>query len=82
MDELIEDGLKVVSYAEREPYYHEIQEIFVEEQPVLNLQFDEWMNVFQQPYQGSAGKSQEQHDVPAGLQVVDRRVRTPATECG
>ena len=46
MDQLIEEGLQVVSYAEREPYYHEIQEIFVEEQPVLNLQFDEWMNVF------------------------------------
>ncbi len=46
MDQLIEEGLQVVSYEEREPYYHEIQEIFVEEQPVLNLQFDEWMNVF------------------------------------
>ncbi len=52
MDELIEDGLKVVSYAEREPYYHEIQEIFVEEQPVLNLQFDEWMNVFNSRIKG------------------------------
>ena len=52
MDELIEGGLKVVSYAEREPYYHEIQEIFVEEQPVLNLQFDEWMNVFNSRIKG------------------------------
>ena len=46
VDQLIEEGLQVVAYEEREPYYHEIQEIFVEEQPVLNLQFDEWMNVF------------------------------------
>ena len=46
VDQLIEEGLQVVAYDEREPYYHEIQEIFVEEQPVLNLQFDEWMNVF------------------------------------
>ena len=52
MDELIEEGLKVVSYEEREPYYHEIQEIFVEEQPVLNLQFDEWMNVFNSRIKG------------------------------
>jgi len=52
MDELIEGGLKVVSYEEREPYYHEIQEIFVEEQPVLNLQFDEWMNVFNSRIKG------------------------------
>ena len=52
LDELIEEGLKVVSYEEREPYYHEIQEIFVEEQPVLNLQFDEWMNVFNSRIKG------------------------------
>ena len=52
MDELIEGGLKVVSHEEREPYYHEIQEIFVEEQPVLNLQFDEWMNVFNSRIKG------------------------------
>ena len=52
IDELIEGGLKVVSYEEREPYYHEIQEIFVEEQPVLNLQFDEWMNVFNSRIKG------------------------------
>lgn len=52
MDELIEEGLKVVTFEEREPYYTEIQEIFVEEQPVLNLQFDEWMNVFNSRVKG------------------------------
>ena len=46
MDELVEQGLQVVPFEERKPFYHEIQEIFAEEQPVLNLQFDEWMNVF------------------------------------
>ena len=52
MDELIEGGLKVVSFEERKPYYDEIQAIFVEEQPVLNLQFDEWMNVFNSRIKG------------------------------
>ena len=52
MDELIEGGLKVVSFEERKPYYDEIQAIFAEEQPVLNLQFDEWMNVFNSRIKG------------------------------
>ena len=46
LDELIEQGLQVVDPAQRMPIYHEIQEIFVEEVIALNLQFDEWMNVF------------------------------------
>ena len=52
MDELIEEGLKVVSFEGRKTFYDEIQEIFVEEQPVLNLQFDEWMNVFNSRIKG------------------------------
>ncbi|MCL4834182.1 MAG: ABC transporter substrate-binding protein [Caldilineaceae bacterium] len=46
LDELIEEGLKHVSFEERKPYYDEIQEIFVDEVPALYLQFDQWMNVF------------------------------------
>ncbi|RME51838.1 MAG: hypothetical protein D6790_19380 [Caldilineae bacterium] len=46
MDELIEMGLKKVKFEDRKPIYDEIQEIFVEDVPVLYLQFDEWMNVF------------------------------------
>jgi hypothetical protein len=38
--------LQVVSLEQRQPFYTEIQEIFVEEVPVLYLQFDEWINVF------------------------------------
>lgn len=46
LDSWIEEGLKVITFEERQPYYHKIQEWFVENVPALNLQFDEWMNVF------------------------------------
>ena len=61
MDALIEMGTQVVSPEERQPIYHEIQDLFVEEVPCLYLQFDEWMNVWaagvtnlpENPLQGS-----------------------------
>lgn len=46
MDQLLSQGLKVVDPEERKPIYHRIQEIFVEEVPVLYLQFDTWMLPF------------------------------------
>jgi peptide/nickel transport system substrate-binding protein len=46
MDELCAKGLQVVDPAERKPIYDRIQEIFVEEVPVLYLQFDTWMLPF------------------------------------
>lgn len=46
MDELSAQGLQVVDPAERKPIYDRIQEIFVEEVPVLYLQFDQWMIPF------------------------------------
>jgi peptide/nickel transport system substrate-binding protein len=46
MDELCSQGLQVVDPAERKPIYDRIQEIFVEEVPVLYLQFDTWMLPF------------------------------------
>ncbi len=52
MDELIEEGLKRVKFEDRKPIYDEIQEIFVEDVPVLYLQFDEWMNVFNSRIKG------------------------------
>jgi peptide/nickel transport system substrate-binding protein len=52
MDELIVQGLQVVDPAERMPIYHRIQEIFVEEVPVLYLQFDLWMVPFRTTVQG------------------------------
>jgi len=52
LDELIETGLQVVDPAKRMPIYHEIQEIFVDEVIALNLQFDEWMNVFNSRIKG------------------------------
>lgn len=52
LDELIEEGLKKVNFADREPYYHEIQEIYVDMVPSLYLQFDEWMNVFNSRIKG------------------------------
>lgn len=46
MDELCAQGLQIVDPAERKPIYDRIQEIFVEEVPVLYLQFDTWMLPF------------------------------------
>lgn len=46
MDELCAQGLQKAEPAERKPIYDRIQEIFVEEVPVLYLQFDTWMLPF------------------------------------
>lgn len=46
MDELCAQGLQQVDPAARKPIYDRIQEIFVEEVPVLYLQFDTWMLPF------------------------------------
>jgi len=46
MDELIEEGVSYVDPEKRQPIYYEIQEIFVEEVPVLYLQLDTWYNIF------------------------------------
>ena len=46
VDELIDQGLALVNPEDRKPIYDEIQEIVVEEVPMLYLQWDEWMNVF------------------------------------
>ncbi len=52
MDELCSQGLQVVDPAERKPIYDRIQEIFVEEVPVLYLQFDTWMLPFATKVEG------------------------------
>ncbi|MEZ4659619.1 MAG: ABC transporter substrate-binding protein [Caldilineaceae bacterium] len=46
VDELIDLGLKTVDPEQRRQYYHEIQQIVVEEVPMLYLQWDDWYNVF------------------------------------
>lgn len=46
MDKLCAEGLQVVDPEKRKPFYHRIQEIFVEEVPVLYLQYDTWMLPF------------------------------------
>lgn len=46
VDELIDLGLATTDPDERKAYYDELQEIVVEEVPMLYLQWDEWMNVF------------------------------------
>lgn len=46
MDELCAQGLQKVDPAERKPIYERIQEIFVDEVPVLYLQYDTWMLPF------------------------------------
>ncbi len=52
MDELCAQGLQIVDPAERKPIYDRIQEIFVEEVPVLYLQFDQWMIPFSTRVEG------------------------------
>jgi peptide/nickel transport system substrate-binding protein len=46
MDELLSQGLQEVDPAKRKPIYDRIQDIFVEEVPVLYLQVDTWMLPF------------------------------------
>ncbi len=46
MDALIEEGTLLVDPEARKEVYNKIQELFVEDVPVLYLQFDEWMNPF------------------------------------
>jgi peptide/nickel transport system substrate-binding protein len=52
MDQLIEEGISYVDPAKRQPIYYEIQEIFVEEVPVLYLQIDDWYNIFRAEVKG------------------------------
>ncbi|MFN2200004.1 MAG: ABC transporter substrate-binding protein [Caldilineaceae bacterium] len=52
MDALIEAGIAEVDPDKRKPIYDQIQDLFVEEVPVLYLQFDEWMNVFSTRVEG------------------------------
>ena len=46
IDELLDAGLSTVDPAERQAIYHEIQDIIVDEVPMLFLQWDDWYNVF------------------------------------
>lgn len=46
VDELIDAGLKTVVPEERQAIYYELQQIVVEEVPMLFLQWDDWYNVF------------------------------------
>jgi peptide/nickel transport system substrate-binding protein len=46
VDELIDQGLRVVDPEQRRPLYQEIQQIVIEEVPMLYLQWDDWYNVF------------------------------------
>ncbi|CAN5528562.1 peptide-binding protein [soil metagenome] len=56
MDKLIADGLQKVDPKERKPIYDRIQEIFVDEVPVLYLQFDQWMEPFSRRLEGVPDK--------------------------
>lgn len=46
IDELIDLGLSETDPEKRREYYHEIQQITIEEVPMLFLQWDDWYNVF------------------------------------
>ena len=52
MDELIEQGVQIADPDARQPIYYEIQEIFVEEVPVLYMQVDDWYNIFSADVKG------------------------------
>jgi peptide/nickel transport system substrate-binding protein len=52
VDELIELGLQTVVPEERQPIYHELQDIIVEEVPMLYLQWYDWYNVFSSRVKG------------------------------
>ena len=52
LDELIEKGVQIVDPEERRPIYYEIQEIFVEEVPVLYIMVDDGYAVFSAKVKG------------------------------
>jgi peptide/nickel transport system substrate-binding protein len=52
MDELIDQGVQVVDPEKRRPIYYEIQEIFVEEVPVLYIMVDDGYAVFSNKVKG------------------------------
>lgn len=58
MDDLLSKGLQEVDPAKRKPIYDRIQEIFVEEVPVLYLQFDTWMLPFAVRVEGRPDSTQ------------------------
>ncbi|MEZ4581109.1 MAG: hypothetical protein R3A10_05580 [Caldilineaceae bacterium] len=47
-----EEGVTIVNPEDRKPIYDRIQEIFVEEVPVLYLQFDQWLIPFSREVEG------------------------------
>lgn len=63
MDELCAQGLQKVDPAERKPIYDRIQEIFVEEVPVLYLQFDTWMLPFATSVEGLPDATQNTYPI-------------------
>lgn len=52
VDRLIDEGLSIADPDLRQPIYHEIQRIVVEEVPMLYLQWDTWYNVFSSRVKG------------------------------
>ncbi|HRW07522.1 MAG TPA: ABC transporter substrate-binding protein [Caldilineaceae bacterium] len=52
VDELIDQGISIADPEQRQPIYHEIQQIVVEEVPMLYLMYDYWYNVFSSRVKG------------------------------
>jgi peptide/nickel transport system substrate-binding protein len=59
VDELLAAGLQTVVPEERQPIYQEIQQIIVEEVPMLYLQWDDWYNVFSSRVKGLPEKTED-----------------------
>ncbi|MCC6457537.1 MAG: twin-arginine translocation signal domain-containing protein [Caldilineaceae bacterium] len=52
VDELIDAGVQTVVPEERQAIYYEMQDIIVEDVPMLYLQWDDWYNVFSSRVKG------------------------------
>jgi peptide/nickel transport system substrate-binding protein len=59
VDELIVAGVQTVVPEERQAIYHEMQQIVVEEVPMLYLQWDDWYTVFSSRVKGLPSESSD-----------------------
>lgn len=59
VDELIAQGVQIVDPDARQPIYHEMQQIIVEEVPMLYLQWDDWYNVFSSRVKGLPERAED-----------------------
>jgi peptide/nickel transport system substrate-binding protein len=59
VDELIAQGVQTVDPEARKVIYHELQDIIVDEVPLLYLQWDDWYNVFSSRVKGLPERTED-----------------------